>query len=65
MRVIVNQIPRDLNADTSLTELLEAIEATPPFAVAVNWNFVPKNEHDTLILKENDEIEVISPVTGG
>jgi sulfur carrier protein len=45
--------------------VLTAIDAKPPYAVAVNLNFVPKTKHAQFRLNENDQIEVIAPVTGG
>jgi sulfur carrier protein len=41
------------------------IEAKPPYAVAVNLQFVPKTSHAEYILHENDQVEIIAPVTGG
>lgn len=65
MRVIANQIPRDLPANSRITDLLALIEARPPYAVAVNLHFVPKTRHADHILQENDQVEIIAPVTGG
>jgi sulfur carrier protein len=65
MRVIANQIPRDLPADSRIIDLLTMLEAIPPFAVAVNLQFVPKTRHAEYILQENDQVEIIAPVTGG
>jgi sulfur carrier protein len=65
MRIIANQIPRDLPSNSRITDLLEMIEARPPYAVAVNLQFVPKTRHAEYILQENDQVEIIAPVTGG
>jgi sulfur carrier protein len=65
MRIIANQIPRDLPANSRITDLLMMIEARPPYAVAVNLQFVPKTRHAEYVLHENDQVEIISPVTGG
>ena len=65
MRVIANQIPRELPSDSRITDLLAMIEAKPPYAVAVNLEFVPKTRHAEYILQENDQVEIIAPVTGG
>jgi sulfur carrier protein len=65
MRVIANQIPCELPSNSCITDLLAVIEAKPPYAVAVNLQFVPKTRHAEYILKENDEVEIIAPVTGG
>ena len=65
MRIIANQIPRDLPSNSRITDLLTMIEAKPPYAVAVNLQFVPKKRHAEYILQDNDQVEIIAPVTGG
>jgi sulfur carrier protein len=65
MRILANQIPRELPSDSRITDLLAMIEAKPPYAVAVNLEFVPKTRHAEYILQDNDQVEIIAPVTGG
>jgi len=65
MRVIVNQQEYDLPHQSMLSDALTLIEAKPPYAVAVNLQFVPKSKHDQYPLNENDQVEIIAPVTGG
>ena len=65
MRVIVNQQEYDLPHQSMVSDALTLIEAKPPFAVAVNLQFVPKSNHDQYPLNENDQVEIIAPVTGG
>jgi sulfur carrier protein len=65
MRILANQIPRELPSNSRITDLLAMIEARPPYAVAVNLQFVPKTRHADYILQENDQVEIIAPVTGG
>lgn len=65
MRVIVNQVEYELPSQSMVADALALINAKPPYAVAVNLNFVPKTKHAEFALKDNDQIEVIAPVTGG
>jgi sulfur carrier protein len=65
MRVIVNQVAYDLPSQSLVSDALALINAKPPYAVAVNLHFVPKTKHAEFVLNENDQIEVIAPVTGG
>jgi sulfur carrier protein len=65
MRILANQIPRELPANSRITDLLTMIEAKPPYAVAVNLEFVPKTRHAEYVLQDNDQVEIIAPVTGG
>lgn len=65
MRVIVNQVEYELPSKSMISDALALIDAKPPYAVAVNLNFVPKAQHAEFALSEDDHIEVIAPVTGG
>jgi len=65
MRVMINQIEHQLPQGAKLENALAAIEAQAPFAVAINLQFIPKSLYGQCTLAENDQIEVISPVTGG
>jgi sulfur carrier protein len=65
MRVIVNQVEYELPLQSMISDVLSLIDARPPYAVAVNLNFVPKTKHSEFLLNENDQVEVITPVTGG
>lgn len=65
MNVLINDTPHELASDSTLPDALEAIQATPPFAVAINREFVPRSQYPARVLQANDRIEVIRPVTGG
>ena len=65
MRIIVNQTEYELPQKSMVSDALALINAKPPYAVAVNLHFVPKTMHAEFALNENDQIEVIAPVTGG
>ena len=65
MRVLVNQNLHELAPASKVSDLLALIDAKPPYAVAVNLQFLPKSQHADYVLQENDAVEIISPVTGG
>lgn len=65
MKVIINKQEHELAAGATLADAVAAIEAKPPFAAAVNTQFVPKTQYSQHALHEGDRIEIISPVTGG
>jgi len=65
MKVIINKQEHELAAGATLLDAITAIEAKPPFAAAVNTQFVPKTRYSQQTLNENDRVEIISPVTGG
>ena len=65
MTILINDTPFTLPDDALLTDALAALDATPPFAVAVNREFVPRSAYAGRALQPDDRIEVIRPVTGG
>ncbi len=65
MQILINQIPHEIPDRSTVSDALSIYQAKPPFAAALNLNFLPKVKYTQTILKENDELEVISPVTGG
>jgi sulfur carrier protein len=65
MHVLINDTPHALPEPATVADALAALNAVPPYAVAVNREFVPRSAHPTRALQPNDRVEVIRPVTGG
>lgn len=65
MNILINDTAFVLPDDATLADALAALAATPPFAVAVNREFVPRSAYAARALQGDDRIEVIRPVTGG
>ena len=65
IKVKINQTEFELQGNTSLEDAARVYGATPPFAAAVNTEFVPKSDYKQKRLQSGDEIELISPITGG
>lgn len=65
MKVIINKNEHELAAGATVADAVAAIGAQPPFAAAVNTQFVPKTQYAQHLLSDGDRIEIISPVTGG
>ncbi|MFM9923515.1 sulfur carrier protein ThiS [Variovorax sp. H27-G14] len=65
MNILINDKPFALPEQATLTDALAVLNATPPFAVAVNREFVPRSAYAARVLQSDDRIEVIRPVTGG
>ncbi|HEY2254626.1 MAG TPA: sulfur carrier protein ThiS [Variovorax sp.] len=65
MNVLINDTPHTLPPGATLADALLLIQATPPYAAAVNRQFVPRSGHASHELQAEDRIEVIRPVTGG
>ena len=65
MMVWINQKSCELQQGCTLKEVIELAQITPPFAAAVNAQFVPKTLYHQTLLHDNDKIELIVPITGG
>lgn len=65
MNITINQQAVQLPSTATVADALALWQAKPPFAVAVNTDFVPKSRHALHPLAEGDRVEVIAPVTGG
>lgn len=65
MKVLINQEAHELDSDATLADAVAAIDARPPFAAAVNTQFVPKTQYAQHPLRDGDQVEIIAPVTGG
>ena len=65
IQVLINQAPHELPANATLAEAVQCVGIAPPFAAAVNLQFVPKTQYASHVLQANDQIELIAPITGG
>ena len=65
MQVFINQVPHTLPAGATLADVIDLLHAKPPFAAAVNLQFVPKTQYADKELQSDDRIDIIAPVTGG
>lgn len=65
MKISINKMPHELPDDATLADAVALVKAVPPFAAAVNLQFVPNTQYVQTRLKPGDHIEIIRPVTGG
>ena len=65
MRVIVNGEPREIVASRVDTLLSELEYEGNHFAIALNYDVLPKSKWAETALKSGDEIEIITPRQGG
>ena len=65
MNVFINQLPYDLPTDATLADAVALLQAQPPFAAAVNLQFIPNTQYAHQLLQPGDRIDIIAPVTGG
>ena len=65
MRVIVNGEPREISSG-SVDALLSELEYEGThFAIAVNYDVLPRSQWTETSLQAGDEIEIITPRQGG
>ena len=65
MRVIVNGEAREIASSSVDTLLRELDYEGTHFAIAVNYDVVPKSRWTERLLNSGDEIEIITPRQGG
>jgi sulfur carrier protein len=65
MEVHINQHVQQLPDGATLADAIAVLQARPPFAVAVNLQFVPRASYSRHLLQDGDHIEIVAPITGG
>jgi sulfur carrier protein len=65
MQVSINKTSHELPQGATLADAVALLAAKPPFAAAVNMQFVPNTQYAQKTLEAGDRIDIIFPVTGG
>ena len=65
MNVFINQVPHALSPGATLADAIAQLQPDPPYAAAVNLQFVSKTRYAEHQLHLDDRIDIIAPVTGG
>jgi sulfur carrier protein len=65
MRVTVNGEPREISSASVEALLCELAYEGTHFAIAVNFDVLPKSKWAETKLRNGDEIEIITPRQGG
>lgn len=65
MDISINQQPLTLPEGATIADALAAFGAQPPFAVALNGDFVARAQHAARTLAAGDRLDVVHPVAGG
>jgi sulfur carrier protein len=63
--VHINGNPFDLPTPATLADAVAQLGLKPPFAAAVNLQFVPNSQYHQTPLSDADQVDLIAPVTGG
>ena len=65
MCVLVNGRMHNLPEPPTLAGLLQALSPPPPFAVACNGEFVPRDTYEDRRIDRGDRIDIVHPMAGG
>ncbi|MFN5096752.1 MAG: sulfur carrier protein ThiS [Limnohabitans sp.] len=65
LQVLINQMPHLFPQGATLADAIARVNIRPPFAAAVNLQFVPRAQYPVHLLQNGDQIELIAPITGG
>jgi sulfur carrier protein len=65
MEIEINQKRFTLPDGSTVADALAAFGARPPFAVALNGQFVARAQHPARTLSAGDRLDVVHPVAGG
>lgn len=65
MDIQINQQTLTLPDNATVADALAAYGARPPYAVALNGNFVARTQHAARALAAGDRLDVVHPVAGG
>ena len=63
--VLINQQSHTLAEGATLADAIALVGIQPPFAAAINLQFVPRSQYGQRSLQAYDAIELIAPITGG
>lgn len=66
MTIQINGQPRDIDAGSTVANLLRELGVTQPHvAVELNLELVPRAQHGETVLRDGDRLEVVTLVGGG
>lgn len=65
MLIWINQQSHEIPLGATLQDAITLVNPVAPFAAAVNQEFVAKTLYAQTLLKDQDKIELIVPITGG
>ena len=66
MNITINGEQRTLEDDLNLLQLISFLELeNKRLAIEVNQEIVPRSEHASHILQQNDKVEIVQAIGGG
>ena len=66
MRLDINGEEHNISSSNTLAELVRELDIhAPHFAMALNFQVVPKSQYESTPIKEGDKVEIVHAVGGG
>ena len=66
MIITLNGQPKETRDGTTVAEIIQRVPGDlSAAAVALNEEFLPKEQHEETVLKNGDVVEVVTPHPGG
>ena len=67
IKVSINNIIETFDPNTKLNQALNQLGYTEHtmLGVAINQNFIAKDDWETTILNDSDQVDILNPVSGG
>ncbi|WP_105214765.1 MULTISPECIES: sulfur carrier protein ThiS [unclassified Pseudoalteromonas] len=65
MQIFINDSAFEVPEQASAKQALASFGATPPFALAVNGQFVAQGQYPQLVLQDGDRLDILAPIQGG
>ncbi len=67
IKVSINNSIEKLDSNTSILKALESLgyKNTVMLGIAVNQVFIPKDQWANTYLQENDQVDILNPISGG
>ncbi len=66
MQLNINGEQLELKTSRTISDMVRELAIdVPHFAVALNYNVVPKSQYESTPLKEGDKVEIVHAVGGG
>ena len=65
IEVFINDKAQQVAKGVSIEQLVSQFAGAGPFAVALNGEFVGKENYDKTAVSDKDKIDILSPIQGG
>lgn len=66
IKIELNGVTEQIKSNLTISSFLtEQGYKTDKVAVAINQDFIPRSQHQSTLIKQDDAIEIVAPMQGG